>query len=372
MAKKFQNGLFESYGQFWKNYTNFAGRATRTEYWGAWLINAYIMLSTLMLGLVLLFAGPVGRVMFFVMLAMMVLFYGVMLIPTYAVGFRRIQDTGHSGYLYLLSLLPLINIAIMVMCMLPSSRGTNQWGKPRAVLKNHHGMRGLLGVLAAIGLGVIYIGGFVGIVAINRPKPVFSYDVIQDGVRYHGDIRREAFFLYVDGEKYDLTDYVLNNRILIQKKLIEGIKDNAVSIKPNMTQTDLTTLNMAMVAFAYSDAYSAEQTIVCRDIYPLNNYVKSFQVAFANERQKINTVLAEYIGENGVDYIAEIYKDVPVTKQIADIVNQDFENLKKSFEDEDITLYDYCVFYDENSDSLIQNQLEFYKELVKKLEKKIK
>ena len=108
---------------YWKrvvleNYANFQGRARRAEFW--WFVLANIIIS---IGLSLLMAIASALIVLYIV------FWLAMLIPSLAVGVRRLHDTGKSGWFLLLELIPLIGgIILLVFFATDSTAGTNQYG----------------------------------------------------------------------------------------------------------------------------------------------------------------------------------------------------------------------------------------------------
>lgn len=95
-----------------ENYANFEGRARRREYWLFALLNAIIGYGLLfILGLI----SP--------KLAMFGNIYNLaVLIPSIAVGVRRMHDVGKSGWYILI---PIYNL---VLACTEGEKGTNQYG----------------------------------------------------------------------------------------------------------------------------------------------------------------------------------------------------------------------------------------------------
>ena len=95
-------------------YAVFDGRANRMEYWLFVLINLIISLVLL---LILGFAALVYG-------------YGLaILVPSLAVGSRRLHDHGKSGWLQLINLVPLIGgIIVLILMALPGDDGENKYG----------------------------------------------------------------------------------------------------------------------------------------------------------------------------------------------------------------------------------------------------
>ena len=108
----------ESIQTCYKKFFDFSGRASKSEYWWFQLYNAIIYVLTFV------FQGDL--VLLFSILII------VNLIPVYAVGVRRIHDSDKSGWLVLISLIPLIGLYIFVLLLQNGSKGKNRFGaKPK-------------------------------------------------------------------------------------------------------------------------------------------------------------------------------------------------------------------------------------------------
>jgi uncharacterized membrane protein YhaH (DUF805 family) len=93
-----------------KNYANFKGRARRREFWmfnvvhaliciGVWsLIFAYITSYVITNSKMVEMAEAAPPVEFVFLAALLAIYYIAMKIPCFAVGVRRMHDTGHSGW----------------------------------------------------------------------------------------------------------------------------------------------------------------------------------------------------------------------------------------------------------------------------------
>jgi len=103
-----------------KNYVGFSGRAGRTEYWMFFLFNFIIFF---VLGIL----GIITRSYFFWILYFL---YGLaVIVPSLAVAWRRMQDTGRNGLFILLGLIPLVGgIIVLVFMLLPGTPGPNEFG----------------------------------------------------------------------------------------------------------------------------------------------------------------------------------------------------------------------------------------------------
>ncbi|HEY5457893.1 MAG TPA: DUF805 domain-containing protein [Sphingomicrobium sp.] len=107
-----------------QKYADFTGRAPRAEYW--WFVLLYmvgfvvatIIDSVLGLDAMALTYGPVT-----------ILFALAILVPSLAVGARRLHDTDRSGWWLLIGLIPLIGaIVLLVFFVSEGTRGANQYG----------------------------------------------------------------------------------------------------------------------------------------------------------------------------------------------------------------------------------------------------
>ena len=107
-----------------KKYAVFTGRAQRAEYWYFVLIYTiiYFVLGFVdrMFGATRLQEGPGLLAGIFVLAT---------LIPSLAVGARRLHDTNRSGWWLLISLVPLIGwIVLLVFTVQDSTPGDNRFG----------------------------------------------------------------------------------------------------------------------------------------------------------------------------------------------------------------------------------------------------
>jgi len=107
-----------------KNYATFSGRARRKEYWMFFLFNVLISLG---LGVLDVVAGSYSveyETGFFSGLYSL-----LVLIPSIAVGVRRLHDTNRSGWWIVISLIPIIGVLVLFVFMcLDSQLGTNRFG----------------------------------------------------------------------------------------------------------------------------------------------------------------------------------------------------------------------------------------------------
>jgi len=107
-----------------KNYAGFSGRARRKEYWFFTLFSFLVTIALTILDLII-FKLSSGT-----LLGMFTGAYALgVIIPTLAVTFRRLHDTGKSGWWMLINLVPMIgSLIFIVLLLLDSQPGDNRYG----------------------------------------------------------------------------------------------------------------------------------------------------------------------------------------------------------------------------------------------------
>jgi uncharacterized membrane protein YhaH (DUF805 family) len=112
-----------------RKYAVFTGRARRMEYWMFVLVTVIItLLLTMIDGALGLYDVEAG-------VGVLSGIYGLaVLVPSIAVGVRRLHDTDRSGWWLLLGLIPLLGaIALIVLLALDGTPGDNRYGpNPKA------------------------------------------------------------------------------------------------------------------------------------------------------------------------------------------------------------------------------------------------
>jgi uncharacterized membrane protein YhaH (DUF805 family) len=95
-------------------YADFSGRAARPEFW-------WFMLAQFVVGVILnMVSGMLGG-----------LFSLALLVPSLAVGARRLHDIGKSGWLQLLALIPVVGWIILIYWdAQPGQPVANSYGPP--------------------------------------------------------------------------------------------------------------------------------------------------------------------------------------------------------------------------------------------------
>ncbi len=97
-------GFGESIKVCFSKYADFEGRASPAEFW--WFFLFQLILGTVTCGI-----GNIATI-----------------IPSYAVGARRLHDTGRSGWLQLLSLVPLVGLILIYWFAISGDQGDNMYG----------------------------------------------------------------------------------------------------------------------------------------------------------------------------------------------------------------------------------------------------
>lgn len=119
-------------------YGTFSGRASRSEFWWFYLFTVIVSGIPIFLGGIFLGIssgssadGSAGGVT--LLIAVLLYIVGVLaslafLIPSIAVGCRRLHDRGTSGWLQLLLLVPCANIVLLIFWILAGTEGDNIYG----------------------------------------------------------------------------------------------------------------------------------------------------------------------------------------------------------------------------------------------------
>ena len=108
-----------------KQYTDFAGRARRKEYWMYALFNIIIVAVLIIIDSLLGWFSPENRIG-----VLSGIYYLAVLLPGIAVSVRRLHDIGKSGWYYLLGLIPIVGpIILLVWFCTEGERFENAWGE---------------------------------------------------------------------------------------------------------------------------------------------------------------------------------------------------------------------------------------------------
>lgn len=100
-----------------KQYADFTGRATRTEYW-----------MFILFYLIFYIAAAVVDTMVLGTMVLTSIFALALLVPSIAIAARRLHDTGRTGWWQLIMLVPLIGTIVLLIFLILDSDDTNQYG----------------------------------------------------------------------------------------------------------------------------------------------------------------------------------------------------------------------------------------------------
>ena len=108
-----------------QNWSDFQGRASRSEYWWFFLFTVLLGIVTGVLDSIIFGSGSLGILGLIGTLAI--------LVPGLSLWFRRLHDVDKSAWWTLIALIPLIGIlALLFFATQPGSEGSNRFGAPPA------------------------------------------------------------------------------------------------------------------------------------------------------------------------------------------------------------------------------------------------
>ncbi len=114
---------FEYFKKCFRQYATFKGRARRAEYWYFVLYGWLVSLAATVVDMLTFGVGEDGMGLLGAIYSL------VVFIPSLAVGVRRMHDTGRSGWVLLLGLIPVIGwVLVIVFSCQDSQPGSNKWG----------------------------------------------------------------------------------------------------------------------------------------------------------------------------------------------------------------------------------------------------
>lgn len=124
----------DSYTAYWKHYTDFKGRATRSEFWVPILINFAIALGLILASVcavvTVMMSSLIGSIVLGSLVGVIIVWRLVRLVPDAAVIVRRTHDVGITGWvgvvLYICNFIPYVDIIadillIIIGCMAADS-----------------------------------------------------------------------------------------------------------------------------------------------------------------------------------------------------------------------------------------------------------
>ena len=104
-----------------KKYADFNGRASRQEYWMFFLV--YIILYVV----ANIIDSIIGLALFSTVFSL------AMLVPGLSIAARRLHDTGRSGWMQLIGIIPIVGWIIMIVFLTQDSHDDNDYGvNPKA------------------------------------------------------------------------------------------------------------------------------------------------------------------------------------------------------------------------------------------------
>lgn len=108
----------------WKKFAEFSGRARRQEFWMFFVFNAIAGVVLSAVDGILGTCGVLGG-----------LYNLAVLIPSLAVGARRLHDTDRSGWWQLIAFVPIVGIIVLIVFYASDSKpGANRFGSnPKGV-----------------------------------------------------------------------------------------------------------------------------------------------------------------------------------------------------------------------------------------------
>ncbi|MBR6361170.1 MAG: DUF805 domain-containing protein [Clostridia bacterium] len=109
----------EAISSFFTHYIDFKGRSSRAEYW-------YVVLASYLIDIV--FAVLIGITKSAIFSTIEVFYYFLVFIPSLAIWFRRLHDTGRSGWYIFVMLLPIVGWILMIIWLCSGSDGGNIYG----------------------------------------------------------------------------------------------------------------------------------------------------------------------------------------------------------------------------------------------------
>lgn len=113
-----------------ENYSNFKGRARRSEYWYFTLANVLISILLVVLGAIIggVFGDALtGAIIGYVLFGLYAL---ATLLPALGVIVRRLHDVDKSGWFYFIAFIPFVGgIWLLILFCTEGTHGPNQYGQ---------------------------------------------------------------------------------------------------------------------------------------------------------------------------------------------------------------------------------------------------
>ena len=123
--------MINAYKNFFKNYAEFTGRSTRSDYWWVWLGNFILSIPfwiiyfyTVFLSIVMDSIDDSVSESTFMVLGLVVIIYAIfylaILVPTLALSVRRLRDAGFHWAFIFLRFAPMGGIALLILYAMPT------------------------------------------------------------------------------------------------------------------------------------------------------------------------------------------------------------------------------------------------------------
>ena len=123
--------MINAYKNFFKNYAEFTGRSTRSDYWWVWLGNFILSIPfwiiyfyTVFLSIVMDSIDDSVSEATFMVLGLVVIIYAIfylaILVPTLALSVRRLRDAGFHWAFIFLRFAPMGEIALLILHAMPT------------------------------------------------------------------------------------------------------------------------------------------------------------------------------------------------------------------------------------------------------------
>ena len=137
--------MINAYKNFFKNYAEFTGRSTRSDYWWVWLGNFILSIPFWIIYFYTVFLSTVMDSIddsvseaTFMVLGLVVIIYAIfylaILVPTLALSVRRLRDAGFHWAFIFLRFAPMGGIALLVLHAMPTKETeVVNYSEPQAV-----------------------------------------------------------------------------------------------------------------------------------------------------------------------------------------------------------------------------------------------
>ena len=137
--------MINAYKNFFKNYAEFTGRSTRSDYWWVWLGNFILSIPfwiiyfyTVFLSAVMDSVSDSASEATFMVLGLVVIIYAIfylaILVPTLALSVRRLRDAGFHWAFIFLRFVPMGGIALLILHAMPTKETeVVNYSEPQAV-----------------------------------------------------------------------------------------------------------------------------------------------------------------------------------------------------------------------------------------------